>query len=438
MSILIIVVCIALLVVLISYFKVNAFLSFLVVSILAGLLLGIEVSKISSSVQKGLGDMLGSLAIVVIAGAMLGKLVADSGAAQRISSGLTKLFGEKNLQWALMTTGFVIGIPLFYNVGFVLVFPLIASIVYRYKLPAVYIGLPMMAALSVTHGFLPPHPSPTALVAQFNAHMGTTLLYGFAIAIPTVLIAGLLYSKTLKGIKATLIKTFQTEGLPEDKLPSLANSLFSALLPVIFLTTTTLLNPYISDNSSFKPILIFLSDPAIVMLISLGVATFSLGILRGTQMNHIMNIFGDAVKDVSMILLIMGGAGGLKQVLLDSGISNEIAALLDGINVHPLVLGWIIACIIRVCVGSATVAGLTAAGIMLPFITRPDVDPNLMVLSIGAGSLMFSHVNDAGFWLFKEYFNLSIRDTIRSWSVMETIVAICGLAGVMIINAIIN
>jgi len=182
MSILIIVVCIALLVVLISYFKVNAFLSFLVVSILAGLLLGIEVSKISSSVQKGLGDMLGSLAIVVIAGAMLGKLVADSGAAQRISSGLTKLFGEKNLQWALMTTGFVIGIPLFYNVGFVLVFPLIASIVYRYKLPAVYIGLPMMAALSVTHGFLPPHPSPTALVAQFNAHMGTTLLYGFAIA----------------------------------------------------------------------------------------------------------------------------------------------------------------------------------------------------------------------------------------------------------------
>lgn len=438
MSILIIVVCIALLVVLISYFKVNAFLSFLVVSILAGLLLGIEVSKISSSVQKGLGDMLGSLAIVVIAGAMLGKLVADSGAAQRISSGLTKLFGEKNLQWALMTTGFVIGIPLFYNVGFVLVFPLIASIVYRYKLPAVYIGLPMMAALSVTHGFLPPHPSPTALVAQFNAHMGTTLLYGFAIAIPTVLIAGLLYSKTLKGIKATLIKTFQTEGLPEDKLPSLANSLFSALLPVIFLTTTTLLNPYISDNSSFKPILIFLSDPAIVMLISLGVATFSLGILRGTQMNHIMNIFGDAVKDVSMILLIMGGAGGLKQVLLDSGISNEIAALLDGVNVHPLVLGWIIACIIRVCVGSATVAGLTAAGIMLPFITRPDVDPNLMVLSIGAGSLMFSHVNDAGFWLFKEYFNLSIRDTIRSWSVMETIVAICGLAGVMIINAIIN
>jgi Gnt-I system high-affinity gluconate transporter len=438
MSILIIVVCIAFLVVLISYFKVNAFLSFLIVSILAGLLLGIEVSKISASVQKGIGDMLGSLVIVVIAGAMLGKLVADSGAAQRISSGLTKIFGEKNLQWALMITGFIIGIPLFYNVGFVLVFPLLASIVYRYKLPAVYIGLPMMAALSITHGFLPPHPSPTALVAQFNAHMGTTLLYGFAIAIPTVLIAGLLYSRTLKGINANLIKTFQSEGLPEDKLPGLGNSLFSALLPVIFLTVTTVLNPYIADTSSFKPVLIFLSDPPIVMLVSLGVSTFSLGILRGTQMKHIMNTYGDAVKDVSMILLIMGGAGGLRQVLLDSGISKEIAALLDGVDAHPLVLGWIIAGIIRVCVGSATVAGLTAAGIMLPFIGRPDVDPNLMVLSIGAGSLMFSHVNDAGFWLFKEYFNLSIRDTVRSWSVMETIVAVCGLIGVMVINVFLN
>ncbi|MCE7864118.1 MAG: gluconate transporter [Bacteroidetes bacterium CHB5] len=438
MSILLIAVCIALLVVLISYFKVNAFLSFLIVSILAGLLLGIDVSQISSSVQKGVGDMLGSLVIVVVAGAMLGKLVADSGAAQRIAAGLIQIFGQKNLQWALMTTGLVIGIPLFYNVGFVLVFPLIASIVYRYNLPAVYIGLPMMAALSVTHGFLPPHPSPTALVAQFNAHMGTTLLYGFAIAIPTVLIAGLLYSKTLKGISTNLIKTFQAEGLPDDQLPGLANSLISALLPVIFLAVTTVVNPYVSNSSSIKPVLIFLSDPAIVMLISLGVATFSLGILRGTQMKHIMNSYGESVKDITMVLLIMGGAGGLKQVLIDSGISNEIATMLDGLNAHPLVLGWIIASIIRVCVGSATVAGLTAAGIMLPFIGRPDVDPNLMVLSIGAGSLMFSHVNDAGFWLFKEYFNLSIRDTVRSWSVMETIVAVCGLGGVMIINSILN
>ncbi len=435
MSILMVLLCIVLLVVLISYFKLNAFLSFLIVSILAGLLLGIEVSKISGSVQKGVGDMLGSLVIVVIAGSMLGKLVAESGAAQQIASGLRKIFGERNMQWALMTTGFIIGIPLFYNVGFILVFPLIASVVYRYKLPAVYVGLPMMAALSVTHGFLPPHPSPTALVAQFGANMGTTLLYGFAIAVPTVIIAGLLFSKTLRGINATLLKTFQTEGLPEEKLPGMGNSLLSALLPVLLLAITTIVNPYITDESSFKKLFAFLSDPAIVMLISLGVATYTLGLRRGAGMKYLMDIYGDAVKDVGMIMLIMGGAGALKQILIDSGVSNEIAALLEGVNAHPLVLGWIIACIIRVCVGSATVAGLTAAGIMIPFIGRPGVDANLMVLSIGAGSLMFSHVNDAGFWLFKEYFNLSIRDTIRSWSVMETIVAVCGLAGVMIINS---
>lgn len=436
MTILLVFLCIVLLVVLISYFKLNAFLSFLIVSILAGLLLGIEVSQISTSVQKGVGDMLGSLAIVVIAGSMLGKLVAESGAAQQISSGLVKTFGDRNLQWALMTAGFIIGIPLFYNVGFILVFPLIASVVYRYKLPAVYIGLPMMAALSVTHGFLPPHPSPTALVAQFKADMGTTLLYGFAIAIPTVLIAGLIYSKTLKGIEAKLLSTFQTEGLPEDQLPGMANSLFSALLPVILLALTTIFNPYIPEGTLLKKVFVFISDPAIVMLLSLLVATYSLGLRRNMPMKRIMDIYGEAVKDVSMIMLIMGGAGALKQILIDSGVSHDIAALLDGIDAHPLVLGWIIACIIRVCVGSATVAGLTAAGIMVPFIGRPGVDSNLMVLSIGAGSLMFSHVNDAGFWLFKEYFNLGIRDTIRSWSVMETIVAICGLIGVMIINAL--
>lgn len=436
MSILIVLLCIVLLVVLISYYKLNAFLAFLIVSILAGLLLGIEVTQISASVQKGVGDMLGSLAIVVIAGSMLGKLVADSGAAQQIASGLVRAFGDRNLQWALMTAGFIIGIPLFYNVGFILVFPLIASVVYRYKMPAVYIGLPMMAALSVTHGFLPPHPSPTALVAQFRADMGTTLLYGFAIAIPTVLVAGLLYSKTLKGVEAKLLKTFQTEGKPEDQLPGMANSLFSALLPVLLLALTTVVNPSLTDGTPIKKIFLFLSDPAIVMLLSLGVATYSLGLRRNTPMKQIMNSYGEAVKDVSMIMLIMGGAGALKQILMDSGVSQDIATLLDGLNAHPLVLGWLIASIIRVCVGSATVAGLTAAGIMVPFIGRPGVDANLMVLAIGAGSLMFSHVNDAGFWLFKEYFNLGIKDTIRSWSVMETIVAVCGLAGVMLINVL--
>ena len=437
MSILIVLACIVLLILCITAFKINAFLSFLIVSTVAALALGVSPSDVGKTLQQGVGDMLGSLVIVIIAGSMLGKLVAETGAAQQISSGLMKLFGERYLQVAFMITGFIIGIPLFYNVGFILVFPLIATVVYRYKLPAVYVGLPMVASLSVTHGFLPPHPSPVALVGQFNANMGLTLLYGMVIAIPTVILAGPVFSRSLKYLKPNLIQTFQSEGLPEDKLPSLFNSIFSAMLPVLLLALTTIAGFYITkEDAAYQP-LAFIGDSSVVMLISLCVATFTLGLGRGLKIKAIMDFYGSSVKDVAMILLIMGGAGALKQVLMASGVSTEIANGLLQFNIHPLVMGWLIACLIRVCVGSATVAGLTAAGIVAPLLlANPSVNPNLMALSVGAGSLMFSHVNDPGFWLFKEYFNLSIKDTIKSWSVMETIVSVCGLIGVMALNAV--
>lgn len=437
MSILIVLICIAILVLLITQFKVNAFLAFLIISILAGLLLGIDAGDITRSIQIGIGDMLGSLVIVIVGGAMLGKLVAESGGAQRIASGLMYLFGPRYIQWALMVTGFIIGIPLFYNVGFVLVIPLIFSVVYRYKFPAVYIGLPMLASLSVTHGFLPPHPSPSYLVAQFGADMGQTLLYGIVVAIPTVIIAGPLFSRTLRRIRTELPDTFKPSDVPAEQLPGLWNSVLSSLLPVILLASTTLLAPYIPAEGAINKTFVFLSNPDMVLLISLGVATYTLGLRRGMRMKRIMDIYGDAVKDIAMILLIMSGAGALKQILMDSGVSDEIGVMLTGLDVHPLLMGWFIACVIRVCVGSATVAGLTAAGIIMPLMGRPDVNPNLMVLAIGAGSLMFSHVNDGGFWLFKEYFNLSIKDTLKSWSVMETIVAVVGIIAVMILNAFI-
>lgn len=435
MSILIVLASIGVLVLLITRFKVNAFLAFLLISIGAGLLLGIDAGQITNSIQTGIGGMLGSLVIVIVGGAMLGKLVAESGGAQRIASGMMYLFGERYIQWALMATGFIIGIPLFYNVGFVLVVPLIFSVVYRYKFPVVYIGLPMLASLSVTHGFLPPHPSPSYLVAQFGADMGQTLLYGMMVGIPTVIIAGPLFSRTLRRIQSDLPETFKPTEVPESKLPGLWNSIISALLPVILLATTTLVAPYVPDEGFLQKAFVFLSNPDIVLLICLAVATYTLGLRRGMGMKRIMDIYGDAVKDIAMILLIMAGAGALKQVLMDSGVSDEIGIMLTGMDVHPLILGWFIACVIRVCVGSATVAGLTAAGIIMPLMGRPDVNPNLMVLAIGAGSLMLSHVNDGGFWLFKEYFNLSIKDTLKSWSVMETIVGVVGIIGVMILNA---
>ena len=433
MHLLIVLIGILLLIALITWGKINAFLAFLIVSIFTGLLLGIPFGSITHSVYKGIGDTLGQLSIVIVLGAMLGKLVAESGAAQRIAGVMMRLFGEKYIQWALMVTGFIIGIPLFYNVGFVLMVPLIFSVVYRYKLPAVYIGLPMLASLSVTHGFLPPHPAPASLVGQFHAEMGKTLLYGICVAVPAVIIAGPLYSRTLKNIVSSPLEGLVAPVKPDEQLPGMANSMLTSLLPVILLMLTTLL-PLLGGAGPWKNILLFLGDPSIILLIAICVATYMLGLRMGRKMKAIMKIYEEAVKDIAMILLIIAGAGALKEVFLDSGVSMEIAGVLQQWPVHPLILGWLIAAIIRVCLGSATVAGLTAAGIILPLMKASHVDPNLMVLSVGAGSLMFSHVNDGGFWLFKEYFNLSIKDTLRSWSVMETLVSLIGLGGVLLLN----
>ena len=438
MTFLIVFLGIFLLICLITWGKVNAFIAFLIVSIVIGLLLGIPLADITKSVYKGIGDTLGQLIVIIVLGAMLGKLVAESGAAQKITMVMMKLFGEKYIRWALMVTGFIIGIPLFYNVGFVLMIPLIFSVVYKYKLPAVYIGIPMLAALSVTHGFLPPHPSPAALVQQFNANMGLTLFYGIWIAIPAIIIAGPLFSERLKHIVSEPLKGFYTASLPDDKLPGAANSFLSSLFPVLLLITTTILLFFIPAKSIAGTILVFLGDPAIMLLLAVGIATYTLGVENGKSVQAIMNIYTDAVKDVGMILLIVGGAGALKQIFVDGGVSKEIGVALLGLKVHPLILAWLIAAIIRVCLGSATIAGLTTAGILAPTVAQSGVNPNLMVLSIGAGSLFFSHVNDAGFWLFKEYFNLSIKDTMRSWSTMETIVAVVGLIGVLLLNLVVH
>jgi Gnt-I system high-affinity gluconate transporter len=438
MTIVIVFCCIALLILLISVFKINAFLAFLVVSVLAGVALGLPLPKIAGAVEKGIGDVLGSLVIIITTGAMLGKLVAESGAAQKIAQVMMNAFGAKHIQWAMVITGFVIGIPLYYGIGFVLMVPLIFSVVYRYKLPALYIGLPMLAALSVTHGFLPPHPSPSALVVQFKANMGLTLFYGMLVAIPAIVIGGPLFARTLKNIPSRPMASFAAKELPENELPGTFISLFTALLPVILLGLASFLPLFLDQNSPVIPVITFLGHPSIVMLIVLILASYFLGISRGKKMAYLSGIFGDALKDIALILLIIGGSGALKQILTESGVSGEIAAYLQGLSIEPLFLAWLIAALIRFCVGSATVAGLTTAGIIVPLMVATHTDPNLMVLAVGAGSLMFSHVNDAGFWMFKEYFNLSLKDTFRSWALMESIVGTAGLAGVLLLKTIIS
>ncbi|WP_421943814.1 gluconate:H+ symporter [Pedobacter sp.] len=434
MTILIVFLCIALLIVLISVFKINAFLSFLAVSFVAGLALGLPPARIPSSIEKGMGDVLGSLAIIITAGAMLGKLVAESGAAQKIAQVSMNIFGEKYIQWAMVLTGFLIGIPLYYGIGFVLMVPLIFSVVYRYKLPALYIGLPMLAALSVTHGFLPPHPSPAALVIQFKADMGLTLLYGLAVSIPAIVIGGPIFSRYLKAIPASPLASFTPKEMSENELPSGFKSFFTALLPVILLAAASFLPMILSADSSILPYIQFAGNPSVVMLIVLIAATWLLGLSQGKKMTEIMGVYAEALKDIALILLIIAGSGALKQVLTESGVSNQIADYLQNIKAEPLFLAWMIAAIIRFCVGSATVAGLTTAGIIVPLMEHTHTNPNLMVLAVGAGSLMFSHVNDAGFWMFKEYFGLTLKDTFKSWAMMESIVGLVGLGGVLFLN----
>ncbi|HCZ35753.1 MAG TPA: gluconate transporter [Cytophagales bacterium] len=436
MSFIILIICIVCLVLLITWAKVNPFLAFLLVAMLAGISLGIPLPEISKSVNKGIGDTLGSLVIVIVLGAMLGKLVAESGAAQRIASVMQKVFGEQNLIWAMSLTGFIVGIPLYYNVGFVLLIPIIFSVAYRYKLPLVYIGLPMMASLSVMHGFLPPHPSPIALVMQFKANMVVTFGYGIIIAIPAIILAGPMFSRTLKKIPSTNTLSMVVEK-KEEELPGVANSLISSLLPVLIIGVATLFTGLVTGNDSMVQVLNFLAEPNVAMALTILIATYTLGIRTGKSLTQIMNVYADAVKDIAMILLIIGSAGILKQIFVDSGVSAEIAGVLSSLTLPPLLLAWIVTAVLRLALGSATIAGLTAAGIVYPLTLQNGVDPNLMVLSIGAGSLFCSHVNDTAFWLFKEYFGLSMKDTFRSWTVMETLVSIIGLIGVLILDQLI-
>ncbi|SIP93181.1 gluconate:H+ symporter [Maribacter ulvicola] len=435
MPLIIVILGILLLFILIAKFKLNAFITFIIVSLFVGIAEGMEPVSVVDSIQKGIGNILGFLVIILGLGAMLGKLVADSGAAQKITTQLVQKFGKKNIQWAVVLTGFIVGIPMFYSVGFVILVPLVFTIAAATGLPLLYVGLPMLASLSVTHGYLPPHPAPTALASMFNADIGKTLLYGIIVAIPAIIVAGPLFSRTLKKIDATPLKEFLNPVvLKEHEMPSMANSIISALLPVILIAVAALAQLLLPAHLFITKILVFMGNPAIAMLIAVLVAIYTLGLGRGKSMKEVMGSVGSAITGITMVLLIIAGSGALKQVLIDSGVSEYIGGILEQSSISPLILAWLIATVIRVCVGSATVAGLTAAGIVLPLVQGSGVSPELMVLAIGSGSLMLSHVNDSGFWLFKEYFNLSVNDTLKSWTVMETTVGIMGLIAVLVIN----
>jgi Gnt-I system high-affinity gluconate transporter len=437
MTLLIVISGILLLFLLIAGLKLNSFLSFIVVCIFVGLLQGMEPLTVVKSIQKGIGDTLGFLVLILGLGAMLGKLVADSGAAQRITTKLVDVFGIKYVQWAVVITGFIVGIPMFYSVGFVILVPLVFTIAATTRLPLLYVGLPMLTSLSVTHGYLPPHPAPTAIVSMFNADFGKTLLYGLIIAVPAIIVAGPLFSKTLKNIEVKPLEKFYNPAILEDhQMPKASTSLITALFPIILIFIAIGAEQFLEEGL-VRTVLVFLGNPVIALLLSVLLAIYTLGLRQGKKMKELMETMKDGVLGIAMILLVIAGAGALKQILIDSGVSEYIAELLKDSNFSPILLAWLIATVIRVCVGSATVAGLTAAGIVLPLLNTPGVHAELLVLAIGSGSLMLSHVNDSGFWLFKEYFNLSVKQTLRTWTVMETIVGVMGLIGTLVLNQLI-
>jgi len=328
---------------------------------------------------------------------------------------------------------------LFFDVGFFIMIPLVFTVAASTGLPLLYVGLPILAALSVTHGFLPPHPAPTAIVNMFHADLGKTLIYGLIVAIPAIIISGPVLSKALGKIKAKPLAEFLNQKLlTEEEMPGFWISFFSSLLPVILITISTIAGFFLTGDSELRKVLGYIGNPVIAMLISVLFSIYSLGLARGRKMTDIMSSLAHSVTTITMIMLLIAGAGALKQVLVDSGVSKYIGEMLSQSALSPLFLGWLIATILRFCVGSATVAGITTAGIVLPLVTGGLVKPELMVLAIGAGSLMFGHVNDGGFWLFKEYFNLSIKDTLKTWSLMETSIGIMGLIGVMLLSLLVK
>jgi len=402
-------------------------IALVIVAIVTGLLLGMPANKVMLSISAGVGSTLGSMVLVLALGAMMGKLIEDSGAAKKIVFILIGAFGQRNIQWAILLTGFLVGIPLFYNAGFVVLIPLVFAIAATTKLPKLYVGLPMAAALSVTHGFLPPHPGPVALAAIFHADMGKTLLYGLMLSVPIAVVAGVLFPRMI--IKRDK-KVFDTPFMipDESSLPSTLSSFTSALLPVFIIIVGTI-GSGVSYDYSFKSLFVFLADPTVALLTAIVFTIF----IQKIKITVAMESCTAGVKSIAMIILIIAAGGGFKQILVDSGVGNTVKDLTSTLNLSPLLLAWLITGALRVTLGSATVAALTASGIVLPLIGF-GASPELMVLSVGAGSLLFSHVNDTGFWMFKEYFNLTLRETFSTWSVMETIVSVLGLLGVLLLN----
>ncbi|WP_328613854.1 GntP family permease [Amycolatopsis sp. NBC_00355] len=426
------VVAIAVIVVLITKVKLHPFLSLVLGSLVLGLTAGMPVDKLLKSFSSGVGSTVASVGILIALGAMLGKLLADSGGADQIVDTVLGKARGAALPWAMALVAALIGLPMFFEIGLVMLIPVVLLAVKRTGKPLMLLGIPALAGLSVLHGLVPPHPGPLAAAGALNANVGITLAFGLLVGIPTLVIAGPLFGK----LAARLVPDAQAPErlIPEradtDKpRPSFAATLTTVLLPVALMLAKALSDILLGKENQARRVLDFIGDPLIALLAAVLVGMVLLGRPAGLDRGKLSTVVGDALGPIAGIMLIVGAGGGFKQTLVDAGVGDVITGLAKDANLSPLLLGWLVAVAIRLATGSATVATVSAAGIVAPLAATMDPSHSaLLVLAIGAGSLFFSHVNDAGFWLVKEYFGLSVGETLKSWSVMETLISVVAIA----------
>lgn len=420
----------------VSWWKWHAFISLTVASLFLAIFAGVPMDKIVSAYETGVGAVLGHLIGILALGTILGKMMSDSGAGMQVADFFIKKFGVKKLPWAMLLSGFIIGLPVFFEVGLVILLPLVISIRKSTKLNILLIGIPVLAGLSIVHGLVPPHPGAMTAIGIYNANLGRVLLYSLIIAFPTAIIAGPIFAKWVH-------KRVIPVGEPElirvvtksSGLPGTGISFFIILLPVL-LMLLTLIAPYISLPGFLEKFLLFIGSPVIALLIACFAAYFFLGYRQGMDKTLIKKLTDECLLPLASIILIIGAGGGFKQILIASGVGNAIAHMSEQMSLSPIVLAFLVAGLIRIATGSATVALTTAAGIVSPVVAHMSgVNLELLVIATGAGSLMFSHVNDAGFWLVKEYLGLTVKETFKTWTVMETLLSFVAFGLTLILNA---
>ena len=430
------------LILLITKFRVHPFIALTLAAGFLGLTSGMPVDKVMKSFQDGFGGVLGFVGIVLGLGTMLGKLMAESGGADQISRTLISALGEKRVHWAMMFAAFLVGIPLFFEIGFVLLIPLVFIVAKRTGISIVKIGIPLLAGLSVVHGLVPPHPGPLLAIGIFGADIGKTIFYGLLVGLPTAMIAGPIFGNLIaKYVPGTPSQELmeQLAHEPEGRdLPGFGVTLVTVLLPVFLMLLKTFADVAFDDKNLFRQWMDFIGHPITALLAALLLAIYTFGYARGFNSKQVLKFLDASLAPTAAIILIIGAGGGFKQMLVGSGVGDAIGHLAVQAQFSPILLAWVVAGLIRIATGSATVATITGAGIVAPMVNMvPGVNKELLVLATGAGSLILSHVNDAGFWLVKQYFNMTVVETFKTWTVMETLISVVGIIFIMILAAFI-